>query len=72
MDIFKGRNILEFSERFKNDLDCKEYLAFINNRTAYKRLKCNHNASQVTADFARQCTICSHKESAAANTLFIK
>jgi hypothetical protein len=72
MDIFKGRNLLEFSERFKTDLDCKEYLAFIKNRTSYRCLKCNHNACQVTADFARQCNICSHKESATANTLFHK
>jgi hypothetical protein len=30
MDIFKGQNLLEFSDRFKTDQDCKEYLAFIN------------------------------------------
>ena len=27
MDIFKGQNLLEFSDRFKTDLDCKEYLS---------------------------------------------
>ncbi len=26
MDIFKGKNLIEFSERFKIDADCKEYL----------------------------------------------
>lgn len=27
MDIFKGQNLLEFSDRFKTDEDCKKYLA---------------------------------------------
>ena len=27
MDIFKEQNLLEFSEHFKTDLDCKKYLA---------------------------------------------
>jgi hypothetical protein len=72
MDIFKGQNLLEFSDRFKTDLDCKEYLAGLKNKTAYKCLKCNHTACQNTSDFARQCNICGHKESASANTLFHK
>ena len=29
MNIFKGQNLLEFSERFKTDDNCKEYLATI-------------------------------------------
>lgn len=27
MDIFKGQNLIEFSDRFKTDLDCKKYAA---------------------------------------------
>ncbi|REG78242.1 hypothetical protein C8N25_1221, partial [Algoriphagus antarcticus] len=27
MDIFQGQNLLEFSDRFKTDDDCKSYLA---------------------------------------------
>ena len=27
MELFKGQNLLEFTERFKTDLDCEEYLA---------------------------------------------
>lgn len=27
MKLFKGQNLLEFTERFKTDLDCEEYLA---------------------------------------------
>jgi len=29
MDVFKGQNLLEFSNRFKTNLDCREYLASI-------------------------------------------
>ncbi|MCY4561767.1 MAG: IS1595 family transposase, partial [Flavobacteriaceae bacterium] len=29
MNIFKGQNLLEFSERFQTDLDCKKYLSEI-------------------------------------------
>lgn len=72
MDVFKGQNLLEFSDRFKNDQDCKEYLAFLKNKSDYKCLKCNHTACQVKTDFARQCNVCGHKESATANTLFHK
>ena len=30
MELFKGQNLLEFTERFKTDLDCEEYLASFN------------------------------------------
>lgn len=72
MDIFKGQNLLEFTDRFKSDEDCKEYLAFLKNKSSYGCLKCNHTACQEKKDFARQCNICGHKESATANTLFHK
>ena len=29
MDVFKGQNLLEFSDRFKTDEDCKRYLASV-------------------------------------------
>lgn len=35
-------------------------------------MKCNHTACQVRKDYARQCNICGHIESATANTLFHK
>ena len=28
MDIFKGQNLIEFTERFKTDEDCQQYLAY--------------------------------------------
>lgn len=72
MDIFKGQNLLEFSDRFKTDLDCKQYLASIKSKTNFKCTRCNHTACQVRKDFGRQCNICHHIESASANTLFHK
>lgn len=72
MDIFNGQNLLEFSDRFKTDADCKEYLSFIKSKTAYKCLKCDHSRYQSLKDFGRQCNICGPTESATANTLFHK
>lgn len=72
MDIFKGQNLLEFSDRFKTDQDCKEYLAGIKWKEGFKCVKCNHGAAQVRKDFSRTCNICGHTESATANTLFHK
>ncbi|ADV50960.1 hypothetical protein Celal_3705 [Cellulophaga algicola DSM 14237] len=72
MDIFKGQNLLEFSDCFKTDNDCKEYLTNIKSKTPFKCSRCNHIACQTRADFSRQCNICRHTESATADTLFHK
>lgn len=72
MNIFKGQNLLEFSNRFKTDLDCKKYLLKLKDKNNYKCLKCSHNAYQRKADFLRLCNVCNYKESATANTLFHK
>jgi hypothetical protein len=72
MDIFIGRNLLEFTERFKTDEDCKKYLSLLKSKTTYKCLKCKHTAHQSLKNFGRQCNICRHIESATANTLFHK
>lgn len=72
MDIFKGQNLLEFSDRFKTDKECKKYLAEIKWQDGFECLKCGHTKSQIRKDFSRTCNICSHQESATANTLFHK
>lgn len=72
MNIFKGQNLLEFADRFKTDLDCKEYLAGIKWKEGFKCLKCHHEGAQIRKDFSRTCNICGHTESATANTLFHK
>ena len=53
MSIFKGQNLLEFSDRFKTDLDCKKYLVEIKSETPYKCSRCNHVAYQSLKDFSR-------------------
>ncbi|PKG41619.1 hypothetical protein CXF67_14605 [Psychroflexus sp. MES1-P1E] len=72
MDIFKGRNLLKFFDRFKTDLDGKEYLSGLKKQHTYHCIKCNHNTCQIKIDFERQCNVSGHKESATANTLFHK
>lgn len=72
MDIFKGLNLLEFSDRFKTDEDCKAHLADFKSQTPYKYLKCNHTACQLLKNYGRHCNICANTESAKVNTLFHK
>ena len=72
MDIFKGQNLIEFSDRFKTDLMCKEYLAYLKWKDGFKCTSCGHGAAQRRKDFSRTCNICGHTESATANTLFHK
>ena len=42
MKLFKGQSLLEFTERFKTDLDCEEYLASIKWEKGYCCRKCGH------------------------------
>ena len=35
MELFKGQSLLEFTERFKTDLDCEEYLASLKREGGY-------------------------------------
>ncbi|QTE22850.1 IS1595 family transposase [Polaribacter cellanae] len=72
MDVFQGRNLLEFTERFKTDDCCKEYLATIKWKDEFKCIKCSNKTSQIRKNFARTCNKCSHTETASANTLFHK
>ncbi len=72
MNNFKGQNLLEFSERFKTDYNCKEYLATIKWKNGFECVKCSNKTSQIRKNFARTCNKCSHTETAPANTLFHK
>jgi len=53
MNIFKGQNLLEFSDRFKSDEDCKEYLSGIKWNDGFECYKCGHKKYQVRKDFSR-------------------
>ena len=70
MELFKGKSLLEFTERFKTDLDCEEYLASIKWKKGYCCRKCGHTKYQVRKDFSRTCNICGDTESPTAGTLF--
>ena len=72
MELFKGQNLIEFSERFKTDEDCKEYLANTKWNAGFNCVKCDHSASQIRKNFSRTCNRCSHRETASAITLFHK
>ena len=72
MLIFKGQNLIEFSEHFKTDEDCKKYLSEMKWNGGYICRKCGHMRSQIRKDYSRTCNICNHTESTTANTLFHK
>ena len=57
MELFKGQSLLEFTECFKTDLDCEEYLASIKWEKGYCCRKCGHTKYQVRKDFSRTCNI---------------
>ena len=46
MELFKGQSLLEFTERFKTDLDCEEYLASLKWEDGYCCRKCGHKKYQ--------------------------
>jgi len=72
MQLFKGQNLLEFSERFDSEEKCIAYLAHIKWENGFTCVKCGHSASQIRCNHSRTCNKCSHTQSATANTLFHK
>lgn len=72
MEIFKGENLVEFTERFKTDEACKEYLASIKWCEGYECRRCRHTNATIRKDLSRCCTRCKTIESPTSNTLFHK
>lgn len=71
MEKFIGQSILEFTDRFKTDLDCMEYLAEIKWENGFKCVKCNHSKFTIRKkNFARDCNLCHHIESPIVDTMF--
>lgn len=70
MEIFKGQNLLEFSDHFKTDVDCEKYLAHWKWEKGYSCRKCGHTKYQVRKDYSRTCNVCSDTESPSSGTLF--
>ncbi len=69
--IFEGQNILEFTDRFKDDKACLAYLAEVKWADGYQCKKCGHTKFTIRKkNFARDCNRCHHIESPTANTMF--
>ena len=48
MELFKGQSLLEFTERFKTDLDCEEYLASLKWEDGIFTASKTHNSKEYT------------------------
>ena len=72
MEIFKGENFIEFSERFSSDDICKQYLADIKWKDGFICRKCGHKKFTKRENLTRTCNYCRHNESPTANTTFHK
>ena len=71
--LFKGINIIEFSERFATDDGCRQYLSAIKWENGYHCGKCGHaHYYEIRKVGSRQCINCKYAESATARTLFHK
>jgi transposase-like protein len=69
--MFRGQDILEFADRFKDDMSCLHYLADIKWSNGYSCVKCDHDKYTIRKkNLARDCNRCHHIESPTANTLF--
>lgn len=71
--MFTGLNIIEFSEKFTTDDECRKYLCEIKWKKGYFCGKCGHNGFyEIKKVGSRQCTKCKYAESATSRTLFHK
>jgi len=71
--IFKGENIIDFTDTFTDDMSCLSYLAEKKWNGGYSCKKCGHDKFTVRKkNLARDCNSCHHIESPTAGTLFHK
>ena len=54
MELFKGQSLLEFTERFKTDLDCEEYLASLKQEDGSLIAPKAHNSKTYTVTQIRR------------------
>ena len=73
MEAFKSTNLLEFTERFKTDNDCHQYLVDFKWSKGFRcsRCKCK-TAVRSKTWYYRRCKDCNYDESATSGTLFHK
>ena len=72
MNIFKGEELLEFTERFSSDKACHSYLADIKWNDGFQCRKCKHKKFSEGNTHQRACTLCKHTESPTSGTLLHK
>lgn len=72
MEEFKGQELIKFIERFSDDKSCYKYLSEIKWNNGYKCKKCGHGRYSLGSKHERCCTLCKHRESTTAGTLFHK
>ena len=72
-DKFIGVNSITFNKRFKEDVDCYEYLSLIKWENGFACRKCNYDKYyNGKKPFSRRCLRCKYDESPTTNTLFEK
>lgn len=71
--MFRGEDILEFTDKFKTNIDCLAYLAEIKWSNGYTCPKYGSEKYTIRkANLARDCNRCHHIDCPTANTLFHK
>lgn len=73
MDIFKGMELLEFTDKFNNDESCKAYLAHHKWSNGFICPKCGCKEHHHSKDiYVKRCKKCFNKDSVTSGTLFHK
>jgi Transposase zinc-ribbon domain len=73
IELFKGMNLLEFTDKFKDDESCREYLAHHKWSLGFTCRKCGcTQALNTSRKHIKQCKSCLDLESSTAGTLFHK
>lgn len=73
MQPFKSTNLIEFTERFKNDEDCYKYLMDIKWGKGFQCSRCQcKQAVRSKKWYYKRCKNCLYDESATSGTLFHK
>lgn len=73
MKLFKEDNLLEFTERFKTEEDCRQYLIDLKWSNGFKCPKCGCKKTERSKTwYYKRCKECKYDESVTANTLFHK
>lgn len=73
--LFKGVNILEFSDQFNSNSDCLEFLSIHKWKDGFICMKCSNTTfwkGSKNNPFNRVCKSCRHNHSPTAGTLFHK